>query len=70
MISRVTVARQRLQADGALPLHPEAIRTACQAGRYTSWRDRLRNPGTTVQVFLWQILHGHTAGRHVPHLSG
>jgi hypothetical protein len=30
----------------------------------------VRTPVTTVQLFLWQILHGHTACRHLPHLSG
>jgi hypothetical protein len=27
-------------------------------------------PVTTVQLFLLQILHGNTACRHLPHLSG
>jgi hypothetical protein len=27
-------------------------------------------PVTTMQLFLWQILHGNTACRHLPHLSG
>lgn len=70
MISRVTVALQRLQTDWALQLQPEAMRTACQAVRYTSWRDRLLNPVTPVQLFLLQMLHGNTACRHLPHLSG
>jgi hypothetical protein len=36
----------------------------------TAWRDRVLTPVTTIQVFLLQILHGNTACRHLPHLSG
>ena len=37
---------------------------------YTGWRNRVRTPVTTVQLFLLQILHGNTACSHLPHLSG
>jgi hypothetical protein len=59
-----------LQADGALQLQPEALRAACQAVHYPSWRDRLLHPVTTVQLLLLQILPGNTACQHFPHLSG
>jgi hypothetical protein len=43
---------------------------ACQEAGYTSWRDRVLTPVTTIQLFLLQILHGNTACSHVPHLAG
>jgi hypothetical protein len=49
---------------------PEAILTVCCEIGYTAWRDRVLTPVTTMQVFLPQILHGHTACSHLPHLSG
>ena len=51
-------------------LQHEAIHAACEAVGYTAWRDRLLNPVITVQLFLFQILHGNTACRHLPHLAG
>ena len=42
----------------------------CQEAGCTSWRDRVLTPVTTIQLFLLQRLHGHTACSHVPHLSG
>jgi hypothetical protein len=51
-------------------LQPDAIQAACQEAGYTSWRDRLLTPVTTIQLFLLQILHGNTACSHLPHLSG
>ena len=66
----VTTVLQRFKTDGAVQLEPEAIHAACEAVGYTAWRDRLLNPVITVQLFLWQRLHGNTAGRHLPHLSG
>ncbi len=46
------------------------ILAACQEAGYTSWRDRVLTPVTTVHLFLLQILHGNTACSHLPHLSG
>jgi len=42
----------------------------CQEAGYTSWRDRVLTPVTTIQLFLLPILHGNTACSHLPHLSG
>src|SRR5215475_13031279 len=70
MVPSVTTVLQRLKTAWAAQLQPDAIHTACQEAGYTSWRDRLLNPVTTVQLFLLQILHGNTACQHLPHLSG
>ena len=51
-------------------LPPDAILTVCRAIGDTAWRDRLLTPVTTMPLVLWQMLHGHTAGSHLPHLSG
>jgi hypothetical protein len=66
----MTTVLQRLKTAWAAQLQPEAIYAACKAVGYTEWRDRLLNPVITVQAFLLQILHGNTACRHLPHLSG
>jgi hypothetical protein len=70
MLAKLTQTFQRLQTDWAAQLQPDAIQAACDAVGYTQWRDRLLNPVVTVQVFLLQMLHGNTACRHLPHLSG
>jgi hypothetical protein len=70
MVPSVTTVLQRFKTDWAAQLQPDAIHAACQEVGYTSWRDRLLNPVTTVQLFLLQILHGNTACQHLPHLSG
>ena len=70
MIAKLTQTLQRLQTDWAAQLQSDAIQAACDAVGYTQWRDRLLNPVVTVQVFLLQMLHGNTACRHLPHLSG
>jgi Transposase DDE domain len=70
MLAQLTQTLQRLKTDWAAQLQPEAIQAACDAIGYTQWRDRLLNPVVTVQVFRWQILHGNTACRHLPHVSG
>ena len=49
---------------------PDAIRAAWEAAGSTAWRDRLLTPVVTVPLFLLQILHGHTACRHLPPLAG
>src|SRR5918996_3967144 len=56
--------------DWATQLQPDAILAACQEAGYTSWRDRVLTPVTTLQLFLLQILHGNTACSHLPHLAG
>ncbi len=70
MIAKLTQTLQRLTTDWAAQLHPDAIQAACDAVGSTQWRDRLLNPVVTVQVFLLQMLHGNTACRHLPHVSG
>ncbi len=35
-----------------------------------SWRSRKLDPGKTLILFLLQILHGNTAIKNLPHLSG
>jgi hypothetical protein len=70
MIPRITAVLTRLNTDWATQLQPDAIMAACQEAGYTSWRDRVLTPVTTIQLFLLQMRHGHTACSHVPHLSG
>src|SRR5262245_38696041 len=70
MVPRITAILTRLKTDWATQLQPDAISAACQEAGYTSWRDRVLTPVTTMQLFLLQILHGNTACSHLPHLSG
>ena len=70
MVASVTAVLSRFNTAWASQLQPEAIIGACEEAGYTSWRDRVLTPVTTIQLFLWQILHGHTACTHLPHLSG
>jgi transposase-like protein len=70
MIPCITSVLMRLKADWVAQLQPEAILAACQEAGYIAWRDRVLTPVTTIQLFLLQILHGHTACSHLPHLSG
>jgi hypothetical protein len=70
MIPRLTTVLTRLKTDWAAQLQPDAILAVCQEAGYTSWRDRVLTPVTTIQLFLLQILHGNTACSHLPHLAG
>jgi hypothetical protein len=70
MVASVTAVLSRFKAEWATQLQPEAIIGACEEVGYTSWRDRVLTPVTTIQLFLLQILHGNTACTHLPHLSG
>jgi hypothetical protein len=70
MVPSINTIVQRFSGGWAALLHPEAILTVCREIGYTAWRDRVLMPVTTMQVFLLQILHGHTACRHLPHLTG
>jgi hypothetical protein len=70
MVPRITAVLTRLKVDWAAQLQPDAIMAVCQEAGYTSWRDRVLTPVTTIQLFLWQMLHGNTACSHLPHLSG
>src|SRR5688500_18605585 len=70
MVTHITAILQRFTGEWAMLLQPEAILTVCRELGYTTWRNRLLTPVTTVQLFLLQILHGNTACSHLPHLSG
>jgi hypothetical protein len=70
MVASVTTVLKRVKMDWATQLQPEAIIAACEEAGYTSWRERVLTPVTTIQLFLLQILHGNTACNHLPHLSG
>jgi hypothetical protein len=70
MVASVTAVLKRVKMDWATQLQPEAIIAACEEAGYTSWRERVLTPVTTIQLFLLQILHGNTACNHLPHLSG
>jgi hypothetical protein len=70
MVPRITAILQRLTGEWAALLEADAILTVCSEIGYPGWRDRVLTPVTTMQLFLLQILHGHTACSHLPHLSG
>ena len=70
IIPSITAILQRLTGERATLLQPDASLAVCREIGYTGWRDRVLTPVTTVLRFLWQILHGNTACRHLPHLSG
>ena len=52
MVPRITAVLTRLKPDGAAQREPDAIRAVCQEAGYTSWRDRVPTPVTTIQLFL------------------
>src|SRR4029453_14334093 len=70
MVASVSAVLNRFKTEWAPKWPREAIIGACEEAGYTSWRDRVLTPVTTIQLFLLQILHGHTACSHLPHLSG
>jgi hypothetical protein len=70
MVPSINTILQRFSSEWAALLQPDAILTVCRDIGYTAWRDRVLTPVTTVQLFLLQILHGHTDCSHLPHLSG
>jgi len=70
MVPSITAILQRFTDEWSALLQPDAILTVCGEIGYTGWRDRVLTPVTTVQLCLLQILHGHTAGSHLPPLSG
>jgi hypothetical protein len=70
MIRRITTVLTRLNTASAAQLQPDAIPAARQEAGYTSWRDRVLTPMTPIQLFLLQLLHGHTACSHLSHLAG
>src|SRR5918992_409796 len=70
MIPNLTTILRRFTGEWTMLLQPEAILTVCREIGYTTWRNRALTPVTTMQLFLLQVLHGHTACSHLPHLSG
>ena len=70
MVPSVTAILQRFTTEWATLLQHEALLSVCREIGYTTWRDRVLTPVTTIQVFLLQVLHGNTACSHLPHLSG
>ena len=60
---------QRIKADVAHFLQPATILELCRRLEHT-WRERVLDPATTVQVFLLQVLHGNTACSALPRLTG
>ncbi|MGH8064878.1 MAG: hypothetical protein ACRERE_06475 [Candidatus Entotheonellia bacterium] len=70
MVPNITTILKRFTGEWAMLLQPEAILAVCREIGYTAWRDRVLTPVTTVQLFLLQILHGHTACSHLPLQSG
>ena len=68
MARSIVAAVQRIKSEIAQWLAPDAIRDVCRVLGHT-WRERLLDPATTVHLFLLQILHGNTAGAHVPRLG-
>ena len=59
---------QRIKAEVGHWLSSESIHEVCRAVGHT-WRERVLDPVATVHLFLLQILHGNTAGAHVPRLG-
>jgi hypothetical protein len=57
MVPHITTILPRFTGEWAMLLQPEAILTVCREIGYTTWRDRVLTPVTTLQLFLWQILH-------------
>jgi len=70
MVPSITTIFQRFTGEWAELLQPDAMLTACGEVGDTGRRERALTPVTTVQLFLWQILHENTACSHLPHLSG
>jgi hypothetical protein len=52
MVASITAVLSRFKAEWATQLQSEAIIGACEEVGYTSWRDRVLTPVTTIQLFL------------------
>jgi hypothetical protein len=70
MVPHVTAILPRFTTEWTARRQPDAILTACSVVGYTTWRDRVRTPVTTLPLCLLPMLPGNTAGRHLPHGSG
>jgi hypothetical protein len=51
MILRITTVLTRLKTDWAAQLQPDAMMAVGREAGYTSWRDRVLTPVTTLQLF-------------------
>ena len=70
MVANVTAVLKRLTTEWATQWQPEAIIAAGEEAGDRSWRDRVLTPVPTIPLFRFQMLPGHTACSHVPHLAG
>jgi hypothetical protein len=52
MVPSLTIILPRLTGEWATLLQPDAILTVCRELGYTSWRDRVLTPVTTMPLFL------------------
>jgi hypothetical protein len=69
MVGSMMTVLERLKTEWATELQPTAIRTACEDIGYTAWRERVLTFIVTLQLFLLQVRHRHTACWHLPPLS-
>ena len=70
LVASITAVLRRFNTAWAPQVPPEASIGACEEAGSPAWRDRVLTPVPTIQLLLLQILHGHTACRHLPPLSG
>src|SRR5215831_17080737 len=68
MTATLTHVVTQFPQDWTSQREPEASLTACR-GAASRWRERPRNPVTTIQLFFVQMLHGNTACTHLRHLT-
>jgi hypothetical protein len=52
MVASVTAVLSRFKTEWATPWQSAAISGACEEAGYTSWRDRVLTPVTTIQLLL------------------
>ena len=52
MVPNITTILQRFTGQWATLLQPDAILAVCREIGYTSWRDRVLTPVTTMPLFL------------------
>jgi hypothetical protein len=52
MVASITARLNRFTTAWATPWQPEAILGAWEEAGYTSWRDRVLTPVTTIQLCL------------------
>jgi hypothetical protein len=52
MVPRMTTIRQRFTREWTVLLEAEAMLTVCREIGYTTWRDRVLTPVTTIHLVL------------------